>query len=213
MDPEGCQGEPPIRKTRRSARTPWACGRNRKATLARAHCPLVSLDYYSVREHNSRWARGHFFVSCSGTPLQSSRSESPVQATLVWHIGTRVVSTEATLNTSTRSPAAELHPGSWTMPVHSWLSHLKAALYKGRSVGCTGPFSPGILIEKSLNSRKEKAAAAPLLRFRYLEVRSRLPISSSSQNRPSPSPPAIHPSSGSPSNAADLQICSARGSF
>ena len=117
-------------------------------------------------------------------PLQSSRSELPVQATLVWHIGTRVVSTDNFKHLDKLACAelkTELDDAST-----QWLSDLKAARTKADRLVVQALSRRGILIEKSLNSRKEKAAAAAVPEVQVLA--SPKPPSDQQQQSESPIP-------------------------
>ena len=91
-------------------------------------------------------------------PLQSSKSELPVQATLVWHIGTRVVSTDNFKHldeVACTELKAELDDAST-----QWLSDLKTARTKADQMLVQVLSRRGIIIEKSLKSRVVKSAAA-----------------------------------------------------
>ena len=91
-------------------------------------------------------------------PLQSRKSELSVLTTLVWHIGTRVVCTEDFKHLD-EVACAELKT-ELDVASTQWLSDLKAARTKADQLVVQALSRRGIIIEKSLKSRKEEAAAA-----------------------------------------------------
>ena len=117
-------------------------------------------------------------------PLQSRKSELLVQATLVWHIGTRVVSTDNFKHldeVACTELKAELDDAST-----EWLSDLKAARTKADRLVVQALSRRGIIIEKSLNSRAVKSAAATA------KVEAEVSAAAAAESTP-PKPPAEEP--------------------